>query len=180
MVVKNFISAIALKVKHVLRMANNSSDLKIDAFIFSKQKATQVRALISGTGLHVIISLEEMVTRRYVDRFSASDQEIIKYVLDDKSSLTAYFMHGQSVRVASKTYDKLSNNVMLKIAAFSNNSNIEFEIDPAELSRNKFLLQQFNKGDSYSIGFAAAESRIRTEQLEMLKAKQNFKNTSAK
>lgn len=170
-VVRN-VASVASTIRNAFRIASNAADLKIDAFIFSKQKRTQIRALISGTGLHVIISLEEILTHKYLTRFSAQDQEIINYVIDDSQSLAAYLMRGQSVSLKSKTYDKRNRNILLKVAAFENDENIEFEIDPAELSRNKFLLQLFNKRDAYDIGFAAAESRIRSEQLEIAKAKQ--------
>jgi hypothetical protein len=172
----NKLTIIYVGLKNIFRMVGSTAELKLDAFVFSKRKQPKIRALISGTGLHVVIPLDKMNdSPGFIHRFSSTDQEMIRYVINDAISFSQRLICGTHVKLISKTFNTINKSIMLKIAAFDgNDQNVEFEIDPSELSRNKFLLEYFNKLDLFDIGYAAAEQRSRTERIEIKKAKQSL------
>src|SRR5581483_6253485 len=106
------------------------------------------------------------------NRFSVVDQDIIKNIIKDSTNLFTYLSSGKRVRIISRSFNRASKENILKIAVSdTENKDIEFEMEPSELSRNKFLLDFFDKSDNFNIGYLAAENRIRTERLEIQNAK---------
>lgn len=166
-----------LAIQQIIRIfssVNSSADLKLDAIIFSKQTSCQIRALITGTGLYITLPLDQLLEDNpFLIRFSHPDREIIKNIINDKTNLYSTLIDSRKIEIISKTVDKVTRKVSLKISiADCYHNNVELELDASELSRNKYLLQLFNKIDNFNIGYSAAESRIRTEQLEIKKANQ--------
>lgn len=168
------------KLSHIFNSVSTSAEIKLDAFIFSRQKQPQVRALISGTGLYVTIPFEQLSgSDNFLHRFSVGDREIINDVIRNTTDSFSHLIEGRNIKVIAKTVDRITKKTALKISvADYYNKNIEFQVDPTELSRNKFLLQLFNKIDLFNIGYSAAENRIRTEQFEINKAKNSIQHIS--
>lgn len=179
MITKRF-KLLIKKISHILYSVSSAAELKLDAFIFSKEKKAQIRALISGTGLYITIPMDRLIdNNNFILRFSIKDREIINNIVNDKTDLYSRLIEGRKIEVIAKTIDRVSKKTALTISVIDYyNKNIEFEIDPTELSRNKFLLQLFNKNDAFNIGYSAAENRIRTEQMEIIKAKNIIQNIS--
>jgi hypothetical protein len=168
----NKLKIIARNVSNIFRIANSSAELKLDAFIFSKHVQPQIRALISGTGLHVTIPLDCLDDSRYFfERFSKFDQTLIESVISN-TDLYSKLIESENTKLVAKNINKKTKRISLTVSiAKPNDECFVFEIDAAELSRNKFLLKLFNKEDAFNIGYSAAESRIRSEAVEINKLK---------
>lgn len=159
------------KVNRIFNLVSDSAELKLDAFILTKQQ-TQIRALVAGTGVFITIPLSSLTEQNnLLARFSSNDVDVIYSVLQDTSSLSHYLIEGKKIEIVAQTFDRKEKKSYLRasIVDYSKNA-IEFEIDPLDLSRNKFLLQLFNKKDAFIIGYAAAENRLRTETAEIKNA----------
>lgn len=169
----NKFKSITRNIRLLVIKASKRAELQIDAFIFSKKKQPQIRALVTGTGLHIIIPINKLsVEEHYFSRFSESDQKLVKYVLDDMKSYTKHLLAGEKIKVVAKNYDRDSKAIKLTLAVFNaRDKDIEFEVDPTEIMRNKFLLHLLNKEDSVEAAIAATENRIMSETDEIKQAK---------
>ena len=125
--------------------------------------------------MHVTIPLDRMNGNfKLLNRFSNVDQDVIKGLMSGAVEMYFHLIKARQAKLVSKTVNNKTKNISLRISVTDDNQDVEFEIDAAELSRNKFLLASFNKIDTFDIGYSAAESRIRTEQMEIKSANANF------
>lgn len=157
------------KIRKVFLLAYKPADLRLDSIIFSKHLTTKVRALVSGTGLHITFPVNELKgNSSWLQRFSSNDQETINYIASDEGEIYARLLQSGRLKIISKTLNRTTKETWLKIlSADSQKQQIEFDISASELSRNKYLLEHFNSTDSFHIGYCAAESRIRSEKNEI-------------
>lgn len=162
------------KLIAIFTAVQDYSSLALDAFIFTKKRKISVRAAVIGSGMHVIIPIEKLGrSEGLLEKFSKQDREMISFVMQENGFFKPEaFMDGNNVKIAAKTFDRVKKSSSLKITVSGSDSNqIEFEADPCEIARNKFLLQLFDKCDAFNIGYAAAENRVRSEKIEINRLK---------